>query len=153
MQFDRFRTRRVTPLGLFEHQGWRLKTYGIGVGETIPREELQRIAPILARERLPLPAITESRYGVGWIMVHEGLAGDYVFVDWWTEQDVAQHHLYGAPHLTTPLTYGWPEGAGFCVWEMAVCWHERGAWIGHVLDRPDQPDFEGYLADWLSGPV
>jgi hypothetical protein len=61
MRFDRFRTRRVPPLGLFEHHGWRLKTYGIGLGDTTPREELRGIAPNRRVRGFRSPAASPER--------------------------------------------------------------------------------------------
>src|SRR6266700_3544636 len=55
-------------------------------------------------------------------------------------------HVYGA--LKGPdgqLQYNWPPGAGFCVWELAVCWFERQAWVEAILSQPAHPDFEAYF--------
>jgi hypothetical protein len=60
MRFDRFHMCRVAPLGLFQHDGRRLKTYGIASGDSAPRKELRIIAPELARECLPQLAATRG---------------------------------------------------------------------------------------------
>jgi hypothetical protein len=52
-----------------------------------------------------------------------------------------------------PLRYRYPEGAGCCVWELAVLWFERQAWVDTVLRHPGRGDFSRYLAARLEGEV
>ena len=146
-------TRRpVRFLELWEWQGWRMKVYGISAfSEFPPRHRIDEVKNI-AKQRLPQPAITDTHYGVGYIIVHEGLIGDFGFVNWWWSQDIVQHHIYGAKK-GEPLAYRYPEGAGFCVWELAVCWFEREAWVREVLMKPQPTDFAGYLAARMHADV
>lgn len=148
-----FRTRRVSSEGLWACRGWRLKVYVITESGEAPQPSILVEAKRLAARRLPREPFADGRYGAGWIIVHIGEAGDYVFVDWWEHEDIVQHHLYGRPRGQDRFQYRWPAGAGFCVWEMAVCWHEREAWVRHVMDRSGDPDIEGYLTDQLEGRV
>lgn len=152
-QFEPYRLRPVRPLELLRHEGWRLKCYGVSARGGSPSRALIDQAHAIARQSLPTPASTSDRYGVGWLIIHDGAEGDYVLVDWWSHQDIVQHRVFGAPKGAGPLRAGWPQGAGFCVWELAVCWHERQAWIRHVLARSGQPDIDAYLADLLAGEV
>ena len=92
-----YTTRPVRFLELWEWRGWRIKVYGIAAQAEYPPEALVQAAKEVARQRLPQPALSEKRYGVGYLIVHEGADGDYALVDWWTDQDIVQHHLYGAP--------------------------------------------------------
>jgi hypothetical protein len=141
-----YTTRPVRFLEWWEWHGWRIKVYGISARAEHPPEALVQTAREIAREKLPQPAVSESHYGVGYLIVHEGESGDYVLVDWWSNQDIVQHHLYGAPKgHEGKLDYHWPPGAGFCVWELAVCWFEREAWVETVLKHPENPDLEQYL--------
>lgn len=149
-RFTPFRERRAAFLELWEHRSWRMKLYGISITGDPPRPALICNARQIAARTL---GQGPSGYGLGWIIVHEGQAGDYVLVDWWTDQDLVQHRLHGAPRGAPSLQYGWPQGAGFCVWELAVCWFERQAWVRHVLARAADPHFEGYLRDRLDGWV
>jgi hypothetical protein len=135
-----YRTRNVEFLELWEWFGWRIKVYGINH----PSQALIDATKVKARERLPLPAVTSDRYGIGYIIVHQGAVGNYGFVNWWTGQDIVQHHLYGAPKGQA-LRYQYPEGAGYCVWELAVCWFERQAWVQTVLATGEPTDFKAYL--------
>jgi hypothetical protein len=149
-----YRTRPVRFLELWQWRGWRMKVYGISARAETPPEALVWEAKEIARGRLPQPAVTDDRYGVGYLIVHDGENGDYVLVDWWSNQDIVQHHPYGAPKgRPGTLEYHWPPGAGFCVWELAVCWFEREAWVETVLKKPQTPDLEAYLVRELHADI
>lgn len=149
-----YTTRPVRFLALWEWHGWRMKVYGISARAEYPPEALVQAAKEIARQRLPQPAVSDRHYGVGYVIIHDGEGGDYVFVDWWSDKDIVQHHLYGAPKgHAGKLEYHWPPGAGFCVWELAVCWFEREAWVETVLSKPQAPDLEAYLARTLNADV
>jgi hypothetical protein len=146
--------RSIGFLELWEVRGWRVKIYGIAKAGETPAPALVEAAKRIAAERLPEKALGPQHYGVAFIIIHEGANGDYVLVDWWSDQDIVQHHLYGAPKgHGGELEYGWPEGAGFCVWELAVCCFEREAWLDCVLKRPGDPDLEAYLSRRMNKDV
>ena len=147
-----YQTRRVRFVELWEWQDWRMKLYGISAVSALPSQIRIDEVKRLAQQRLPQPAIADDHYGVGYLIVHEGMAGDYGFVNWWWGEDIVQHHLYGA-QKGQPLAYRYPEGAGFCVWELAVCWFEREAWVRHVLTSPQPTDFHDYLAARMNADV
>lgn len=52
-----------------------------------------------------------------------------------------------APLQIAPSPY--PVGL-ICIWELEVVIHERKAWIAHILQQPDSPDFGAYLNDTLT---
>jgi hypothetical protein len=138
--------RPICYLGLWEHQGWRIKTFGISADTPLPRQSLIEEAKAAAAECLDRGP---AGYGVGWIIVHQARGLDAVLIDWWFDENIAQHHVYGRPDAAPgPLVYGWPAGAGFCVWELAVCGWERQAWIDTVLrcGGPTAENLERYLA-------
>jgi hypothetical protein len=43
------------------------------------------------------------------------------------------------------------KGISTCVWEMAIWWHERNAWVKHILMKNEKPDFEAYLMEHFNG--
>jgi hypothetical protein len=149
-----YQTRAARFLELWEWQGWRIKVYGLATQSEYPAEALVQAAKEIAQQRLPQPAISDHHYGLAYMIVHEGETGDYVIVDWWFDQDIVQHHLYGAPKgHNGALQYHWPPGAGFCVWELAICWFERQAWVETILSKPEAPDIEAYLMKRLNADV
>jgi hypothetical protein len=152
--------RPVRPLGLFEHDGWRLKVYGIRYGAELPDADLVEAAQRLAAERLPDPAGdgTEERYGVGFLGVHEGRGSDFVFLDWWQNENELHHHTWVAPK-GRPIAFEYVTPTGLsacvsaCVWDLSVICFERQAWLEDVLANPAGPDVEAYLGRTLDGMV
>ncbi len=93
-----YKKRPIRFLELWEQSGWRLKIYSIAYQGEYPRAHLIEKAKELASERLPLLAGTEGCYGVGFLGVHDGRGADFVFIDWWIEENELHHHVYVASH-------------------------------------------------------
>jgi hypothetical protein len=74
--------RSVRFLDLLTFDGWRVKLYGIAYRAERPGQALVDAAVAAARERLPRPAVTDDRYGIGFVGAHQGRGGNFVFVDW-----------------------------------------------------------------------
>src|SRR5918993_3952698 len=92
-----YRPRPVRFLEEWADAGWRLKVYGIAYGREAPRAELVETAKRIARERLPQPPAGEGRYGVGFLGVHDGRGANFVFVDWWADENELHHHVWAGP--------------------------------------------------------
>ena len=148
-----YRTRPVRYLKTLESGGWRMKLYGISADGQKPRPELLQAAEEVAFETLPKP-LGEGRYGVGFVIAHDGADGCYVLVDWWQGEDMLYHHLYLAPKARPKdLERHTSSGLTACVWELAVISFERQSWVDAVLNNPEGPDLEGYLECRLSTRV
>lgn len=147
---EEYRPRRIRFLELWEPALWAIKVYGITRGE-LPSRRLVAAAKRAAEERLSTTAAEQTHYGVGFLGIHAGKTANFVFVDWWADQNELHHHVYisalDAPEL---LEYKTPTGVSACVWDLQVIAHEREAWVQHVLSSPEQPDFQGYLAQTLT---
>jgi hypothetical protein len=149
---EEYEPRPVAPLGVEIVEGWRLKLYGISYGLQRPRQELVEAALAAAAHRLPQPPLSESRYGVGFLGIHDGRDGNFVFVDWWERENELHHHVF----LSSPDEPGELRAAAeadpiACAWDLAVIAHERDAWVRHVLANAGGPSMADYLADQLSG--
>lgn len=155
VHFTQFANRYVHPLGTRSLGRWNIKAYALTSDNSALSSSLIEEAIEIATHELPLDQQEGlPHYFTGWLIVHKGTAGEYVLLDWWCGEDIIQHRLYGrAIGDPSPFRLGWPQGACCCIWELAILWHEREAWVKHVLSRASAPDFEGYLADSLSGPV
>lgn len=142
-----YMTRSIRFLELMETAGWRIKVYGIRYHNDVPDDEVIGAVKQLASQQLPTPAITNERYGVGWIIAHQARDANWFLIDWWTSENVLMHQLYMSP-LEQPdqLTHVSPTGLTACVWELRVVGFERQAWIDTVLANPDGPDLCAYLA-------
>jgi len=143
--------RRVAPLGIWTLRGWSIKRYSIAYSGAVVRPELAAAAEVAAESILPEPAITESRYGVGFLGVHDGRGGNFVFVDWWEHENELHHHVLFSAAETPEKLRRQSEGDPIaCVWDLSIVAHERAAWVRHVLAASD-PDVAAYLADMTAG--
>lgn len=147
-----YRTRPIRPLGVWAHDGWRIKQYGIADGRPAAREELVATVRRLAADVLPGPACTDRRYGVGFLGAHDARGGCFAFVDWWADDNELHHHAFSGPDpgSLSPVPAG---GSMVCVWDLAVIGFEREAWLERVLVNPAGPDLEGYLRAALTADV
>jgi hypothetical protein len=149
-----YRARAIRFLEEWSCEGWRLKVYGIAYTGERPRAELIEAAKRIARERLPQPAVGDDRYGVGFVGVHDGRGANFVFVDWWADENELHHHVYtSASDELEKFDYTTPTGLSACVWDLRVQSFERDAWLEEVLRRPDGASVERYLARRLNEDV
>jgi hypothetical protein len=153
-----YRPRPIRCQGVVELGGWRIKVYGIAYGGAAPRDSLVEAAKRQAAQMLPQPAITDSRYGVGFLGAHQGLTADVVFINWWEVEDELHHHMFVADpesdtESETGLRPAQPHELTACIWDLAVLGFERDAWVESVLKRADGPDLDGYLSAQLNADV
>ncbi len=145
-----YEPRPIRFLEEWEFDGWRLKVYGISYRRARPRAELVETARKLARVSLP-PANEGGNYGVGYVGVHDGRGANFIFVDWWADENELHHRVYAAP---SPELKDLPEitatGLSVCVWDLRVQCFERAAWLEAVLKNPHGADWEDYLGRRLN---
>ncbi|MFC6555886.1 hypothetical protein [Nonomuraea cavernae] len=122
-----------------ETRGWNVKVIGITAGQDLP-DDFEVEAAMLAAER-ELP----ERAGIAFVVVHRGTEALCVNICWW-QADILYHRVWRAGLGTTELVRAPADGPAACVWELLAIDHERRAWVRHVLARPDDPDYLGYLA-------
>lgn len=160
-----YQTRPLRFLHVANLKGWHVKVYGISAHQTIPQALLVKAAEQLATEQLPSPAvwtakpgealiISEDRYGVAILIVHEGREGNFVLLSWWVGENMLEHYVYFTA-ATPPFTFEPLANPHIiaCVWELAVLTFERQAWVDAVLANPSGPDLEAYLRRQFSGEV
>jgi hypothetical protein len=151
---ETYAPRPIRPLGTLEHDGWRLKVYGIAYSGETPSTGLTTAAARIATQQLPFPAVFDGRYGVGFLGVHAGRGADFVFVDWWEDENELHHHVFVAPAgELEAFEEKTSTGLAACVWDLAVICFERRAWLETVLANPAGPDLEGYMARRLDAAV
>jgi hypothetical protein len=145
--------RNVRFLEIYRTEGWILKLYGIAWQGSAPHIEVVEQAKRATARVLPSPAETENRYGVGFVIIHDGQDARWLLVDWWELESILHHQL-----LTMPLDGGAPfepapPGMTACVWELPVILFERDAWVNTVLRNPDRPDLTAYLSCQLNAKI
>lgn len=135
--FVEYRPRLFASLGLWQEGSWRFKVYGI---QHNPERNVDGIiaAPIQiaarnhVRTRLG-EAAGYNHYQVGFVILHQGVAGNWLLLHWWADNDICCRVLSRAP-LELPERFEIHAGAVMaCVWELAVIEFERRAWIEKVL--------------------
>lgn len=146
-----YKRRPIRPMGLWSVRQWRLKTYGIAYGRDAPKQRLVDAAGEVVEDRLVSDAERTNHYGLGFVGVHEGNNGNFVFLDWWADENELHHHVYVSPKDDpASLVYKTPTGLAACAWDLRVVCFERQAWVEHVLMRAPDPDFPSYLAEKLN---
>jgi copper chaperone CopZ len=145
--------RPVAAHGTWRHGDWRLKKYTIAYRRDAARPELIEAAEAVAADILPTPAITPTRYGVGFLGIHDGRGAGLVFVDWWEGENDLLHYVFLSPDedrgTLRPAT---SNQLTACTWDLAVMAHEREAWLRHVF-AADTPSLDAYLEDQLEGMI
>ena len=118
----------------------------------LPDQACITAAESIAAQTLPLPAVTENRYGVAFVTVHQAAMFNQIIVDWWERENELRHRVFQAwPEAPYDFREITASGEAFCVWELKVIAFERDAWMSHVLTPPGGTDWEGYLQQKLSG--
>jgi hypothetical protein len=151
-----YQTRPIRCQEIWEHDGWRLKVYGISALGDEPPAQLVAAIKFVAASTLPPQAVTDERYGIGFLYAHEfrnGAGG--ASVNWWVNENELHHHQYEAPpgslsDLEPVEVSGRPTG---CIWDLAVIAFERDAWIETVLANESGPDLDAYLAREMNEDV
>lgn len=146
--------RTISYLDQWDMGDWKMKVYGIAYGAGRPGRPLIRAARLMAERRLQEIDSTLTTYGVGFIGIHEGKTSNFVFIDWWAEENELHHHVYVSP-LDAPaqLVYQTPSGLTACVWDLRVLSFEREAWVANVLINPQGYDLGAYLDAQLNETV
>jgi hypothetical protein len=149
-----YEPRPIRFLEEWRQAGWRMKVYGIAYRRPAPRAALVETAKRIAGGRLPSPPDGEGRYGVGYVGVHDGRGANFVFVDWWADENELHHHVFAAPaEEVEDLPEITATGLSVCVWDLRVQCFERGAWIETVLRRPGPASLDDYLGRRLNEDV
>ena len=146
-----YKSRLIQFLDLWSVENWRIKLYGITYAGERPRPALLAAAQKAARRQLRLLPDTLHHYHVGFLGVHDGRTANFVFLDFWAEENELHHHVFvSPPDHPERLTCVTPTGLCACVWDLRLQAFEREAWLAHVLQRDSEPDFDGYLAATLN---
>lgn len=149
-----YQPRPIRFLELWSESGWRVKVYGIAYRRELPRQELVQAAKEISLPYLS-PASDDSRhYSVGFLGVHDGRGANFVFFDYWADENELHHHVYISPsEQPGALQYITPTGLTACVWDLRLMAFERQAWVDSVLANPKGPDIEAYLACQLNKDI
>lgn len=136
-----FRFHGVAVLG-----DWHVKRYSIRYGDRPgPSPEEWAVAAAVAGSVLD----AQAQGGPAFLVLHLGRDGDYLLVDWWSDEDILNQRLLtrarGEERFRDLRHRPWVA----CVWELAVIEAERQAWIDTAMAGAPQD----YLSRHLEGGV
>jgi hypothetical protein len=149
MAIQPYEARSFRFIELLSIDDWRMKLYGIAWRRELPRNELLEAAKRVAAEELGRAA--PNNYRVGFIGAHDGRDASFVFVDFWGNENELFHRVFlSRSNDPRALAAAKSSDSSVCVWDLRLQSFERQAWIAHILQKPNAPDFEGYLAERLN---
>lgn len=148
-----YQTRPIRFLGLEKCGEWNIKVYSI----SSKKEYADARFIALAKANLPLWLANVSstqlpNYQVATLIVHEGKDACFAVISWWVDENMLQLFAYWA-NVTPPTEFQLISDKGMvsCVWEMAVLWFERNAWVEEVLKQPHHLSaIDNYLSKHLN---
>ncbi len=144
--FDPYVARPIKFIDLVDSEGWRIKVYGISAKSLPLPKKVVSEGMKYALSHLPQPALSEQRYGVGFLIIHHGMMRNWYLMDWWEKEDIIHHKLFSSALDKPSSISGEPDKSLIaCVHELRVITFESEAWIETVLSRDDKPSFENYL--------
>ena len=149
-----YQKRSIRFVELWHCDDWRMKLYSITCRDEQPDDKLIGAAKEVAAARLKSVADEVQHYGVGFIGVHEGRTSNFVFIDFWANENELHHHVYVSPlDAPTEMTYVTPTGLTACVWDLRVMAFERQAWVDTILNAGGELSLDAYLNARLNEDV
>ncbi len=151
---ESYQPRPIRFLELWQEADWRIKVYGIAYQRALPRPELVEAARRIVQRDLPLHTKDKRHYHCAFLGIHDGRGENFVFFDFWADENELHHHVYVSPsQQPAAFRYTTPTGLIACVWDLRVMCFERQAWLEAVLANPAGADTEAYLARRLNEDV
>jgi len=139
-RFTKYKKRELSVFSDLKVNGWNIKVYGIN----LVNQPNENILEYLLNE-LPLPALTEFRYGMGFLIIHKGVVGNWFLLNWWGYEDIVHQKLFKSPVENFSAIEPVEDNSILaCVHELDIYCFESEAWKKHVLSRED-PYFQDYL--------
>lgn len=152
---DLYKKRPIRFIEIFEADGWQIKLYSISAKQAlVPPAYIEAVKAKVPKWLEAAGCYPLDTYRVATLILHEGKEGCFAIISWWIDENMLQLFVYLTPN-DQPVEFVLYSDKGIvtCVWEMAVLWHERNAWVEHVLQKASNPDFNAYLKDVLNADV
>ncbi len=146
-----YKPRPIRFLELYQHNTWTVKIYSISSKkEYATNEDVLLAKKSLNEWLLKSNAYNFETYNLATLIIHEYDEGCFAIINWWIDENMLQNFVYLKKNNERQFNLFSENGINTCVWEMAIWWHERNAWIKHVLSNYENPDVGGYLNNRLS---
>lgn len=145
-----FKSRPIRFLEIIKLNNWHIKCYSISdSNERVPEVYVHKAKSNLGQWLHLSHLTTLTNYSTATLLLHECKEGCFAIINWWVDDNMLQHFVFLTPNINSPFSLYSDSGVVTCVWELEVLWHERNAWVKHVLTA-NQPDFTAYLNDQLN---
>lgn len=119
---------------------WRLKVYGINVDHTRNSEATVLDDTLLASAKATIASnvrqpefMGKAAHGIGFMIVHQGILGNWIMLDWWSHEILWNQLLFRSDSAAKPDIQPVTNGIIACVWEIPLISFERDAWVRLVL--------------------
>ena len=151
-QFEKYEDRKIEFVKSVNANDCKVKVYTITNRENF--ESIEIFENIIKE----LPSLTGNiinssipTYKHAFLIVHESRPGVFIHLCWWTDENILETKIYFVDFDNTSEINSsiFGEKQMVCVWEMEIYYHERKAWIKHVLSHPKSPNFDDYINDYL----
>jgi hypothetical protein len=143
-RFTKYKKREITFFEVLKIRGWNIKVYGINL-DNKPDENIMNYL----QNMLPIPALTEFRYGMGFLIIHKGVVGNWFLLNWWGYEDIVHQKIFKSPiedfNDIKPID---DDSILACVHELDIYNFESNAWKRHVLST-EKSSFQDYLNSYL----
>lgn len=148
-----FHERYLRPAGVVAVSGWQVKQYRVTVTDEPIEASVLEAAEQYLPKLLPASSATDDTPRVAFSVLHQGEDAIWLNLYSWVREAIV-HCRAANTTLAAPTEFGeLAEPLIGCVWELPALVYERSAWVRHLL-RPERPDLDTYLDDWLpEGPV
>lgn len=151
IKFTPYQSRPIRFLEIYEHLDWKIKMYSISIhNEFVSQNNIEQVKSKIPDWLEKSNQYNFTTYNIATVIIHEGREGCFAIINWWIDENMIQNFVYLKNNTQDDFFLYSNNEIVTCVWEMAIWWHERNAWIKHILLKNKQPDFEAYLNEQLN---
>ena len=141
-----FRPRAIDFHGIRLFKDTQFKVYSVIYGTKPMKWKVFEEGFTFACNFIPSPPLPTSNPGLGFLIAHQGLTGDYIILCWWArENELPTKVFLREKNEWRPAK----EEESFCVWDLEIIWYERETYISTILSDEDSNVIEQYLSQAL----
>jgi len=150
-EFEAYKNRKIAYVKNVAIDDFNIKIYTITNRANFEsNESLQASIATLPKWLQRVKNSTISTHKHAFLIVHEAREGVLILLSWWTGENMVETIVYFADFKNPTeinLSIYDPKQL-VCIWELEIFYHERKAWIKHVLSKAENPDFKNYINDY-----
>jgi hypothetical protein len=149
MKLRKYKKRKIQFYKNLKIDQWQVKVYLISITESFQSYDM--IDLVSAKINFWLTEAVDH-HKIAFIIIHEATDGIWILVNWWTCGEMLITKTYFVSFKEKTKILQLPRNASMaCVWEMIIIQHERNAWVKHILENAEKPNFIDYNHDIIEG--